>query len=92
MTPDPNLPGIDKLLAYIKANFDSHAAFCAHAGFNKSQFSQMLSGHRPVVNLIVAARLEIATGGCVLMRDFLPEDMQAALDTLAPLRIVSDKA
>jgi hypothetical protein len=86
------LPGIDKLLAYIKANFDSHADFCAHAGFNKSQFSQMLSGHRRVVNLIVAVRLEIATGGCVLMRDFLPEDMQEKLDTLAQLRLVSDTA
>jgi hypothetical protein len=92
MTPNPKLPGIDKLLAHIKANHDSHADFCAHAGFNKSQFSQMLSGHRPVVNLIVAARLEVATFGCVLMRDFLPEDMQAALDTLAPLRLVSDTA
>lgn len=71
-----NKPGIDKLLAYIKANHDSHADFCKHAGFNTSQFSQMISGHRPVVNLIVAARLEIATGGCVLMRDFLPEYWQ----------------
>jgi hypothetical protein len=82
MTPNPKLPGIDKLLAHIKRNHDSHADFCTHAGFNKSQFSQMLSGHRPVVNLIVAARLEVATFGCVLMRDFLPADMQEKLDTL----------
>ena len=75
-----NKPGIDKLLKHIATDYGgSHRAFCTHAGFNTSQFSQMLSGHRPVVNLIVAARLEVATGGCVLMRDFLPGDMQEKL-------------
>jgi DNA-binding transcriptional regulator YdaS (Cro superfamily) len=80
MTPTPDLPGVDKLLDYIAANHASQSEFAKMAGFSPSQFSQMISGHRPVVNLTIAARIEAATGGCVLMRDFLADDMRKALD------------
>jgi DNA-binding transcriptional regulator YdaS (Cro superfamily) len=80
MTPAPDLPGVVKLRAYVAANFDSQKAFCQHAGFSGPFYSQMLSGYRQITSLDVAARLELATGGGVTMRDFLPEDMRKALD------------
>jgi DNA-binding transcriptional regulator YdaS (Cro superfamily) len=80
MTPTPDLPGVDKLLDYIAANHASQSEFAKLAGFSPSQFSQMISGHRKVVNLTIAARIEIATRGVVTMRDFLPDYLQWAID------------
>jgi hypothetical protein len=77
-------PGRILLAEYIDARFEQRQQFAAIVGCSASYLCQIILGGK-VPSLLMARRIEIATGGAVPMQSFVPDEDEVVLTDPEPI-------